>query len=663
MMKRVAVFVWLVVQFGFGFSSHKHLQDHFNGDQHNPDHDMAVLLGDETTEEIKKLTPEEQREKLLEIVKKIDTNGDNLLGAEEITLWIQHVYRKYALEDAEERFPEFDLNKDGVLTWEEYNTVAHDQLFTFDESTVLEDPEQDSLRQLHLKEKKRFDFADIDDTPGLSVSEFLAFTHPSEVDRMADFTIQDVLTEYDTDKDGFISLSEFIGDVRGEDNSPSKWEIEETVRFKELYDQDKDGNLNRDEQLRWIAPNSYGSAREEGKEFISNIGYEIIIQRLNEGRRTCKDMEELLKMRASAEEKYGKELISIARKAGGLNEICTLRSSLDEMKTQIENVGSLHIQLSELLKEEMKRMEEFRERQKEQRKKFEVTMEKTQKNKVSQYKRTVDSKKSYEQRCREADEAKLTAERLGTAPTATPKQIEKMNTKCKQCTEAAVEAEKQYRSNIELLDDVRMEWEKTHTEICEMFQQQEEDRINILRNALWVHCNHLSMQCVKDDECYENVRNMLENCDTITDNNYFVERNKTCSMPPEPIEFQSYYDSPASSEKNGSPGFVGEVKKRFSNLLQGTCATSSKENNNEPVAQPPVNPTDGLYASIPGAEKLQMNSMEYRAVYNYQAQMEDELSLCVGDVVVVTDQGEDGWWKVQCNGYSGLFPGSYLEKV
>lgn len=47
------------------------------------------------------------------------------------------------------------------------------------------------------------------------------------------------------------------------DGAPSKWEIEETVRFKELYDQDKDGKLNREEQLRWVAPNSYGSAREE----------------------------------------------------------------------------------------------------------------------------------------------------------------------------------------------------------------------------------------------------------------------------------------------------------------------------------------------------------------------------------------------------------------
>lgn len=31
-----------------------------------------------------------------------------------------------------------------------------------------------------------------------------------------DFAIEDVLGEYDTDKDGFISLSEFIGDVRGD---------------------------------------------------------------------------------------------------------------------------------------------------------------------------------------------------------------------------------------------------------------------------------------------------------------------------------------------------------------------------------------------------------------------------------------------------------------
>ncbi|XP_047211275.1 reticulocalbin-2 isoform X3 [Girardinichthys multiradiatus] len=232
---------------------------------------MAVLLGEESTKAIKKLSPAEKRKKMMQIVKKIDTNGDNLLSAEEITLWIQHVYRKYALEDAEERFTEFDINKDGVVTWEESSSVAHDQLITFDDDTILGDPEQESLRQLLLKEKRRFDFADVDGTPGLNVTEFLAFTHPSEVDYMADFAIEDVLNEYDTDKDGFVALSEYIGNVRNEGESPSQWEIEETVRFKELYDQDEDGRLDRDEQLRWVAPNSYGSAREEALHLIKEM--------------------------------------------------------------------------------------------------------------------------------------------------------------------------------------------------------------------------------------------------------------------------------------------------------------------------------------------------------------------------------------------------------
>lgn len=60
------------------------------------------------------------------------------------------------------------------------------------------------------------------------------------------------------------------------EDSPSQWEIEETVRFKDLYDQDKDGKLNREEQLRWVAPNSYGSAREEVSLSSSNICLEFV---------------------------------------------------------------------------------------------------------------------------------------------------------------------------------------------------------------------------------------------------------------------------------------------------------------------------------------------------------------------------------------------------
>ncbi|KAJ8003273.1 hypothetical protein DPEC_G00167710 [Dallia pectoralis] len=261
----------LVMHCAFGQTSHNNGK-HYVGHQNQPDLNIDLLLGTEDQPEMNKLSPSEQRDKMLDILKKIDIDSNKHLNSEEITLWVQRVYRKYAFIDAKEHFPVFDPNNDGVVSWQEYNMVVHEHAFNIDVDAVLEDPEQESLRLLHLKEKRRFNFADIDGTPGLTLTEFLAFTHPSEVDHMADFTIEDVLNVYDKDKDGFINLHEFIGDIQNNDElEPSQWEIEETVRFKNLYDEDKDGKLNREEQLHWVAPNSYGSALQEAIRLIKEM--------------------------------------------------------------------------------------------------------------------------------------------------------------------------------------------------------------------------------------------------------------------------------------------------------------------------------------------------------------------------------------------------------
>ncbi|XP_060611705.2 proline-serine-threonine phosphatase-interacting protein 1 [Anolis sagrei] len=403
------------------------------------------------------------------------------------------------------------------------------------------------------------------------------------------------------------------------------------------------------------------------KEFTVHAGYDALLQRLLDGRKMCKDVEDLIKQRAQAEERYGKELVQIARKAGGQTEINTLKASFEILKQQIESVGNLHLQLALMLKEEVKALEEFRERQKEQRKKYEGTMERAQKNKLSMYKKTMESKKNYDQKCKDADEAEGAFEKISAA--GNQKQTEKSQTKAKQCKEAANEAERVYKQNIELLDQARVTWEQEHISTCEAFQLQECDRITILRNSLWVHCNQLSTQCVKDDELYEEVRLSLEKCNIDSDMDCFVQSKMTGTEPPAAIGYENYYDraTPANdrvtpTKSCHSPIQACGMMKRFSGLLHGNNRNAADVV--IPSAPPIAEKPDGVYAAI-NVTQPEENALpqDYKVLYDYTAQNEDELDIQAGDIVTVIEVGEDGWWTAELDDEHGFVPGSYLEKL
>ncbi|XP_070631432.1 proline-serine-threonine phosphatase-interacting protein 1 isoform X3 [Bos indicus] len=345
----------------------------------------------------------------------------------------------------------------------------------------------------------------------------------------------------------------------------------------------------------------------------------------------------------------------------------SLRASFDSLKQQMENVGSSHIQLALALREELRSLEEFRERQKEQRKKYEAVMDRVQKSKLSLHKKAMESKKTYEQKCRDADDAEQAFERIST--NGQQKQVEKSQNKAKQCKDSAMEAERTYRQNIEQLERVRSEWEQEHRATCEAFQLQEFDRLTILRNSLWVHCNQLSMQCVKDDELYEEVRVTLEGCSVDADIDGFIQAKSTGTEPPAPVPYQNYYDrevAPLSSSPGVQPS-CGMIK-RFSGLLHGSPKTtlSAASAASTETLTPTPDRNEGVYAAIavqeaPGPPT--MPGQDYRALYDYTAQNSDELNISAGDILEVILEGEDGWWTVQRNGQRGFVPGSYLEKI
>ncbi|XP_039247772.2 osteoclast-stimulating factor 1-like [Styela clava] len=52
----------------------------------------------------------------------------------------------------------------------------------------------------------------------------------------------------------------------------------------------------------------------------------------------------------------------------------------------------------------------------------------------------------------------------------------------------------------------------------------------------------------------------------------------------------------------------------------------------------------------------------FRALYPYEAQQKDELSIDEGDIIYVTDQSDSNWWKATCKGKSGLVPSNYMSE-
>ncbi|XP_023342527.1 unconventional myosin-Ie [Eurytemora carolleeae] len=52
-----------------------------------------------------------------------------------------------------------------------------------------------------------------------------------------------------------------------------------------------------------------------------------------------------------------------------------------------------------------------------------------------------------------------------------------------------------------------------------------------------------------------------------------------------------------------------------------------------------------------------------RVKYDYDAQDQDELTIRVGDIIIVKNEDASGWWTGQLNEKKGFFPADYIEKI
>ncbi|XP_023301118.2 calumenin-B [Lucilia cuprina] len=255
---------------------------HFAHGKHNAQYDHEQFLGEDEAKTFDQLPPEESKRRLGLIVDKIDEDNDGFITISELKKWIEYTQRRYIDEDVDRQWRQHNPDGNLTISWEAYRR----DVYGFMDSLTKDEKEHEengiSYQNMLNRDRRRWGVADQDLDDALTKEEFTAFLHPVDHPTMRDVVLSETIEDIDKDKDGKISIEEYIGDMYSapeEGEEEPEWIISERETFAKFRDVDGDGFLNREEVRAWIVPNDFDHAESEAKHLVyeaDNDGDELL---------------------------------------------------------------------------------------------------------------------------------------------------------------------------------------------------------------------------------------------------------------------------------------------------------------------------------------------------------------------------------------------------
>ena len=154
------------------------------------------------------------------------------------------------------------------------------------------------------------------------------------------------------------------------------------------------------------------------------------------------------------------------------------------------------------------------------------------------------------------------------------------------------------------------------------------------------------------DSCDENVENVAL---------VSVKKLNADDLLPKPKESNSSFNS------NNSSGFASSCGSSSETSPVVAHPTNDRQTENE-IDEICYQATTTTFTKVSkdfealAAPDLTPGLGKCRVLYDYTANMYDELSIRVGDVINIHDKQADGWWLGELRGTIGIFPATYVEE-
>ncbi|KAK7414487.1 formin-binding protein [Neonectria punicea] len=266
-----------------------------------------------------------------------------------------------------------------------------------------------------------------------------------------------------------------------------------------------------------------------------DAGVGPMLARLAGAKQTCDELRVFYGARASIEDEYARKLMNLSRKPLGTNESGTLKTSLDTVRGEVEQMAKQHQNIAAQMKTELEEpLAAFAGGMKERRKIVQNTVEKLLKVKMQQTQHVNKTRDKYEQEC-----LKIKGY-LAQGHMVMGQEERRNKAKLEKTQISLATSNTEYESAVQALEDTTARWNREWKAAADKFQDLEEERLDFSKSSLWTFANIASTVCVSDDSSCEKIRLSLETMDVEKDIITFITDRGTGQEIPDAPKYINF---------------------------------------------------------------------------------------------------------------------------